>query len=868
MNGRAWADVERLYDAALERAPADRAAFLDDACGENSALRNEVESLLDFENAAEGFLEKPALEEAAKALEADRWTFPERIGGYRVHSLIGAGGMGDVYRATDVRLGREVALKVLTRSAAGGPASLARFEEEARLASVLNHPNIVTIYGVGDEGDAAYIAMELVRGQTLRDRLAAGPLPVDAAVDLAVQLADALASAHGADIVHRDLKPENLMVTPEGRLKVLDFGLAKRHLSDAAGPVAVMDAARARSGAPALSPTSGSPEVTKTGTVLGTVGYMAPEQAAGSPATSASDQFAFGAILYEMLCGQRAFRRSSPEATLAALLREEPERVEKVNPAVPSSLGRIVARCTEKEPAARYASSQDLAAELRRSRSELGLRTGTTRRRVLWLGAGAVAVAATAVSYRFLRPVPGIQSLAILPFANASSDVSVDYACDGLTDELIRAIGALSPIAVKPRSAVLHFKGGRVDPVSAARQLAADAVVTGSVARKGDQLIVTASLLRASGARLWGATFERPLTEVLFLREDIAGAIADHVIPSQGGRRRLSANPTTDPAAYELYLRGIHSWHETTEAGYLEARKLLRLALARDGRFALAYVALATTYSVMAVDGYEPPKEAWAQVTQNVRRALDFDPELPDAHSEAAAALFFFQWDWAGSQQAFERAMSSRGGGFVPNFLVARALQEWALGRTEQGLRFIRRARVLDPLSPTFIVREADYLLQLGQLESAAGLYLRVIGTGADNGAWAGLAEVRRAQGRFDDAIEARRRGLEAANDDSLRAAFVNARGEEGWRQIEKAAVRQELEALRQRSSDGGYTSPLDYARAYARIGETERAFSYFEDAFRDRSPGLVLLKVDRVWDSIRRDPRFAAAVRRVGLPV
>ena len=348
MTSDRWAEVERIYHDALEREAGERAAFLEKACGGDDALKREVSSLLEHEPAAGAFLEKPALENEAKRFLREPRIGPRDIDGYEILSLVGEGGMGEVYRARDLTLGREVAIKVLARSAAG---DLRRFEEEARLASALNHPNIVTIYGVGEGPDFAYIAMELVRGRTLRALLAADRVTVKRALDLAVQFADALASAHAIGIVHRDLKPENLMVTPEGLLKVLDFGIAK--LQGPAQP-------------------AGRRFQTEDGRILGTVGYMSPEQAAGKAASHASDQFALGTILYEMLTGERAWKRDTAAETLAAIIREEPPPIASASPGAPPALRWIVDRCLAKDPEERYASTRDLARDLATLRDHLG----------------------------------------------------------------------------------------------------------------------------------------------------------------------------------------------------------------------------------------------------------------------------------------------------------------------------------------------------------------------------------------------------------------------------------------------------------------------------------------------------------------
>ena len=857
-----WAEVERIFHTALELDAGDREAFLEQACRSDDALGREVRSLLNHAETTGAFLERPALEEEAKdfSQEGPPLLGARDIDGYQILSLEGAGGMGEVYRARDLALRREVALKVLSRSAAGDPADLRRFEEEAQLASSLNHPNIVTIYGVGEQGDLAYISMELVRGRTLREALVDTTPSVREAIDLALQLADALAAAHAAGIVHRDLKPENLMVTPEGFLKVLDFGIAK--LQGPSNPVAG-------------SVTGPSPRTAQTevGKVLGTVGYMSPEQAAGKPAESASDQFAFGAIFYEMLSGRRAFKRGTRAKTLEAVLHEEPEPIESLNAAVTAPLRELLARCLAKNPAARYPDTRELAGRLRQIRDGWERSSSTTRRRAIWLGsAAAIAAAAGLVTWTLRSRDTGLRSLAVLPFTNVLEDGNLDYLCSGITKGLIRGISRLSSLTVKPFSAVSNFKGKQVDPRDAGRQLAADAVVTGTVTQKSGRLVVTAALVGvASGARLWSRTYERAAGDVLSVQDAIASAVVEEGIRlrlSSDDRRQLLRKPTNDPAAYELYLNAVHSFERETEGDYLAARDLLQKAVARDHNFALAYVALASTHSAMAIDGYESPTEAWPEVTRNVRRALDEDQDLPDAHSEAAVALFFSQWDWASAEQEWNRAMQSRGGGIVPDFLSVCALQRWALGKPVEALALVRKARELDPLSPSLIFHEASFLFHVRQLDEAASLFETVIGAEpGDPKAYFGLAEVRRAQGRFDEAIDARRRGYKAIGDDSLTTVFSTAHGAEGYRQVETAEVHMELEALQRRAAAGEYASPLELARAYARLGDRERAFGYLDTAFAERSPGLVFLNVDRAWDPVRDDPRFVAAVHRVGLP-
>ncbi len=801
-----------------------------------------------------------------------------RLGTYEVLGAIGAGGMGEVYRGRDVRLGRLVALKIIAASENADPARLRRFEEEARSASVLNHPNIVTIYGVGEEGDVAYIAMEIVEGRTLRDVLAGPPFTIPAALAVAVQLADALVAAHAADIVHRDLKPENVMVTAEGTVKVLDFGLARRQESSIQE---VNDQVATRVA------------LTMNGAILGTVGYMSPEQAAGRAAGPASDQFSLGLIVYEMIAGRRAFRRPTAIQTLSAIIAEPADPIQSINAAVTPALREVIDRCLAKNPADRYADTRQLATELRRIRDQWSgqpagsaaaiadasagsptVATGFTRRRALWIGAAAAAATATsAVGWRFYTAAPSVRSLAVLPFANADADADVDYLCDGITETLIRRISKLNALSVMARSTVFNFKGRAIDLREIRRDLKVDLILAGTVTRRNGRLLITAELVNvASGAQLWGNRYDRPAADLLPIQDEIAMAIVDEGIrlqPSGEERRQLARRPTDNADAYELYLRARHVAQTSSEDNYLSARDLLQQAVDKDPTFALAYVSLASTYALMAIDGFQRPTESWPTSSKHLGRALSLEPDLVDAHSLMASEALFFNWDWSRAEREWSNILRAPQRIAEPEHILPYALECWALGRPADALQIARRIREFDPLTFVFRVTEAHYLLHAGRLDEAADQYARIIADQPrEPDAYFGLAETRRAQGRFDEALDARRKAQAAADDDSLRDVLAAARGEAGYRQVERQAARVQLEALTERASAGSYVSPLDFARNHAQLGDTERAFSYFEPAFVDRVPGLIFLNVDRAWDPIRRDQRFLAATRRVGLPM
>jgi serine/threonine protein kinase/tetratricopeptide (TPR) repeat protein len=851
-------DIQRVWSAVVDLQRAERRALLDQLCREDAELRREVESLLvESDRMSAGFLERPAIEEVAAGHAAAREALiGQDIGGYRIERLLGTGGMGDVYQALELRLARRVALKVLSRVATS-EAERIRFEEEARAASCLNHPNIVTIHAVGEADGITYIAMELVSGRTLRPIIDEHP-PLHQAIDYAVQLGEALAAAHAAGIVHRDLKPENVMITTDGRVKVLDFGIAKRDVA-VAPDISSLEPPQTR-------------RLTEHGVIIGTVEYMSPEQATGGPVDFRSDQFSFGAILYELVSGRPAFARASRTETLGAIATARPDLPTGFTSKIPSALRNVINRCLEKAVSHRFGRTDDLVGELRSIREGVidPRAAGLTRRRAIGVGAAAtVALAAGLLSRRFLHDEPTVRTVAVLPFENSQADENIDYLCDGLTESLIRRLSYGSTVKVIAFSAVTHFRSAGA--TEAGGQLHADAVVTGTVMRRAGRLIVSAELVETgTGARLWGDVFDRQ-ADVLAVQDEIAGAMtaAIRIRFDPGPQEHLARMLTSNAHAYDLYLQAVHHLRLETEDDYLTARDLLKRVVEESPDFALAYVTLASTYSVAAIDGYEPPTAAWPHSRSNIDRALALDRDLPDAHAEATAVAFYYDWNWDAAEREWNAAVQSRRSEVQPELLTLNALQKWALGRNGEALEFARAARLADPLSAACALREADLLARMNRLDDAAGIYEQVIHSSPDDPrAYYGLADVRQTQGRFDEGITLRRRVHKDGVSESLDAVFEEAHGIAGYRSIEQADARLELAQLRVTSDAGLYVSPLDYARIYARLGDSDRAFSYFPQAFEERAAGLVFLNVDPAWDRLRADSRFREAVRMVGLPV
>ncbi len=540
-----------------------------------------------------------------------------RLGNYEVLSELGSGGMGEVYKARDLKLGREVAIKVLPQEMASDSQRLRRFEQEARAASALNHPNIVTIYEIGEHEGTPYIAMEYVDGVTLREMLSDGePLPTKKLLKLSTQIADGLAKAHSAGIVHRDLKPENLMVTQDGFIKILDFGLAKLVAES--------------SGAESKTVT----KATQEGAVLGTVQYMSPEQAAGRPVDYRSDQFSLGSILYEMATGKLAYLRETGPETQAAIMRDEPEPITVLNPHVPAQLTHIIERCLEKEPHERYDSTRDLARDLE-SVDALGTApqaSSSGSRRLLLAGvSGFVLVVTLVVMTLFTGDMrdwiagdkgpPRIESIAVLPLENLSGDPEQEYFADGMTDELIAELAQIGALKVISRTSIMQYKEARKSLPEIARELDVDAIVEGTVRRAEGRVRITAQLIRAeTDQHLWAESYDRELLDILSLQSEVARAIAQEVqvrLTPQEVLQLANTRPV-NAEAHEAYLRGRYFWNEafgTPRAIKLErlnaALESFRQAIALDAGYARGYAGLAETYVDLANSGLKPASEVY-----------------------------------------------------------------------------------------------------------------------------------------------------------------------------------------------------------------------------------------------------------------
>ena len=801
----------------------------------------------------------------------------DRLGPYTIEALLGVGGMGEVYRGHDARLGRDIALKVISPRLVGDLTTRARFELEARAASALNHPSIVTIYDVGETDGVSWIAMEWVEGRTLRHALDDGSLPFKDAVAIGRQIAEGLAVAHGKGIVHRDLKPENIMLVGDGRAKILDFGLARQSIADA------LDSSMSAVDTVATPPLA----ATFHGTILGTVGYMSPEQAAGRPTDFRSDQFAFGLVLYEMLAGRRAFQRPSAVETLTAIIREDPVPLSAIRPGLAEPLLRAIARCLAKRPEDRFGSTRDLVTTLEAIGTGSGADTAmpaalpspepaTSRRRVTRRMAllvtlpAALLLTLTAIAWSRFNAAPApITTLAVLPFQNSSTDSESEYLGSGLTESLIDQMSRVPSLTVMARATSAMQYERTTDAQAAGRALGVGAVLTGKVAQRADRISVTAELVEtATGARLWGQTYDRPAADLLQIQDSIATDIADglRLRLSGGEKRSLGGHGTENAAAYELFLKARYLMVNDTEEDDLEARRLFQQSLDRDPGFLDARLGIAGTYARSAGNGYALPREGWTRAREEAQKVLAVDRGNVPARAVLATIQLMFDWDWPGAERAF-RALASEPRLLTGNQYHPAAVFFWARGLPEESVAIMERALRVDPANLESRVMLADFLAQAGRLDAAVASYKGIITSEpGDPRPRHGLADVLRRRGDIPGAIDALRKAYELEEDEAGVQAIAGAQTEDDYDRVLLTVARARLERLQELRTTR-YVSPLEIARLHAQVGDRDRALDGLQQALIERSPGIVLLKVDRAWDPIRLDPRFATLVKQVGIP-
>jgi TolB-like protein/tetratricopeptide (TPR) repeat protein/tRNA A-37 threonylcarbamoyl transferase component Bud32 len=768
----------------------------------------------------------------------------DRLGHYVVLSPLGAGGMGEVYRARDEELGREIALKILPDHLREDRAALTRFAREAKSVAALSHPNIVAIHQFDTTGTTPYPVMELLEGQTLHARLAKSPLSWRKVVEIGAQIVDALAAAHSRGIVHRDLKPSNTFLTSAaGQVKLLDFGLAR---DDRRREAAVDMPTDIKTGS---------------GTILGTASYMSPEQASGEVVDARTDIFSFGCILYEMLSGRSPFARPTTSQTLMAVLRDE---VDLRGLDAPLELTRVIARCLEKNPEERFQSTRDIAFELRRLLTE-SVRRPVPRRALLW-GAGAAVLALVVTAAVMMRlpqqTIPKVTSLAVLPFENATRAPEAEFLCDGITEDLINTLSRLPHIRVVARTTAFTYKGKALDFSRLRRELKVDAILTGRVMSQGQRLTVQADLIDVNtNAQIWGDRYEQAIADPMAIERRIVGDVVDHFrIPvTREQKIHLTARHAANRQSYELYLRGRHEWNKRSPQGAAKARDYFQQAIGADPVFAAAYGGLADTYILMGGRLRMLPKEeAHAKAEHAARRALEIDPKMAEAHA-SLGQIHSNQFRWKSAEREFRQSIALN-----PNYATAHLWYSLVLqvtGQLQEGLGELRKAAVLDPLAPIISANIGRCLLRLGDYPGAIAEARRTLDLNPNfQDAHAVLGEGYEYQGKYELATEAYERMVETPGAPNAGRAYLARAYAKLGRTAEAQAIARDLEAV----WPTGQIAPTRIASIYAALEEKDRAFFWLEKAFETRDVSLRDNIHLVMLSELRDDPRYDELLRRM----
>lgn len=766
----------------------------------------------------------------------------ETLSHFEVLEFLGQGGFGQVYRARDTLLDRPVAIKVLPDSLSADANRRSRFRREARAASRLTHPNICTIYEFGQQGARSFIAMELVAGRTLKERIAQAPVEPLAALDIAVQIAEGLAAAHAMGVLHLDIKSANIVLGADDHVKILDFGLARLVGGDEPSPLETMS----------------SSTQTMIGTVSGTIPYMAPEQLRGGALDHRTDQFAFGVVCYELLAGMLPFRGGTVFETASAILNNDPISLSSLAPAAPTAFARLVHQMLEKNPDRRVDSTRGVLAALKDIRQQLAsgeLRGGLTS------DTGRVPSSSTTLRMEARR----VPSIAVLAFANLAADAENDYFSEGLSEDLTNALAHIPGLKVASRTSAFFFKGKRQDIREIAAALAVENVLEGSVRKSGNRIRVTAQLIdAANGYHIWSETYDRQVEDVFALQDEVSRTIAETLEVKLLGSAQQSLAPrhTGNIEAYNLYLQGRYHWNRRYKGGMQAALRFFQQAREKDPTFALPYSGLADALAVLGFYNYLPPHEAFAQAKASAEAALRIDDTLAEAHASLAFIKTFFDWDWDGADREFAAALK-----LEPNYAMTHWWSASSLlvrGRLPESDRALQLALKAEPWSAIISGGAAfhyyfrrDY--EQGLVQARRSLELDpAFGPSFAFQGWCLLQ-----LGRFDEAVELWRRSAELMQQLSLVRAMLGVTYARSGRDVDARQIL--LELIEQ--SRSAWVAPYHVALLCAALGEIDDAFEWLERAYEGHNPWLPFIQVDPCADPLRHDPRLQRLAARVGLP-
>ncbi|MBM3324436.1 MAG: tetratricopeptide repeat protein [Calditrichaeota bacterium] len=768
------------------------------------------------------------------------------ISHYKILEKLGEGGMGVVYKGYDTRLDRPVALKFLMPQMLGSEAEKTRFVHEAQAAAALDHPNICTVYEIDEAEGQTFIAMAYIEGQSLKEKIECGPLKLDEALDIAIQVAQGLQAAHEKGIVHRDIKSANVMVTKTGQAKIMDFGLAKL---------------------------AGRTKVTKTGITVGTIAYMSPEQGRGEEVDHRTDIWSLGVVLYEMITGWLPFPGDYEQAIVYRIVNEEPEPIPSVQAKIPMGLERIVEKALAKSAEKRYKCAGEIAAELQSLREEI--RSGVAKQRLIRFriprkkrayafGAIAILLAAIVAAslFFFTGTSAKMDSIAVLPLANLSGDPDQDYFADGMTEELITNLAQISALKVISRTSIMRYKGTKKPLPQIAKELNVDAVVEGSVLREGGQVRITAQLIQAAtDEHLWAESYRRDLRSVLALQGEIASAIAEKVraVLTPTERVRMAGARPVNPEAYEAYLKGKFYINKMTQDGFEKGLAHLNQAIKIDSTNPQSYAALALAYSII---GHERHPDAFALATATTRKAEELGGNLPaEMYVASGMKKLYSDWDYAGAAKDLRRAMELN-----PSIGEAHRDYSWYLfliGHRDEALAEMKRAQDVEPLTPLFASDRGWQYWWMGRYDEALEEARK--GLELDSNFAYGLyvlGGIYAEKGMYAEAIAAHQKA--GAVDPDWRWGLARTYAQAGRKDEARRIL---AKSLQEKPKPTGAWAGWFLAGTYVALGEKDEAFHWLEAAYKERHSFMPWLLEEPAFAPLRDDPRFQDLVRRMNLP-
>jgi eukaryotic-like serine/threonine-protein kinase len=906
MKSERWEQAKLLYEAALGCPTGERLRFLNENCAGDEELRREIASLLSFSDDAETFLEKPAVGAVARDLlnENQKLNGGRRLGHYEIIEQIGAGGMGEVYLARDAKLDRRVALKILPPEFSADTERMRRFVREAKSASALNHPNIITIYEIGEVEGTHFIATEFIDGATLSEYLKTERLNFKSALEIAVQIASALNEAHQSGIVHRDIKPDNVMIRKNGLAKILDFGIAK--LSEQKGNKGEKEKGKtdADDAAPPLArrlPFSPSPYLSTTpGMIIGTANYMSPEQAKGKEIDARSDIFSFGIVFYEMLAGRLPFAGETALEMLGAILKDEPQ---PLAPEIPSEIQRIVNKCLRKNREERYQTikevlidlsdiKQDLEFQDKLERSifphrdekktqilqattvgEIHRTTADQTRRAdfkksypaigllsLLLLFGAI------LGYKYFAPDKQIRSVAVMPFVNESGDEEIEYLSDGMTDTLIRSLSQLPNLDVKARSSVFRYKGAKLDLKKIGAELGAQAILTGRFVQRGDRLTLDLELVDPpTGNVIWKERYDRRQSDLVSLQSEVARDVSLSLKTKLSGadEQKLTNKGTDNPQAYQAYLKGRYFITRGTNEGQQQSLKYFQEAVNLDPQFALGYAGLADAYSLLGTlfRSSKSAEETTPKARAAAEKAIALDPNLSEAYTSLAWVKFRYDWDWAGAERDFKRAIELN-----PNNAQA---HQWygeflsCMNRNDEAVAALKKAVELEPFSVIITWNLGKVYFTSRRFDEAIIEVKKALEL--DRNLMRGygiLFAAYQMKGMEAEAFDAFLKGQEIIKTPPGQIElYKRIFKEKGM----KAVQAKELEfTIREESFN---ITPYIKMRYYAALGDKEKSLEFLEESYRTRTSAMVGLQTEVYLDFIKDEPRYKEILRKMNFP-